>query len=181
MEIQIVTERLILRNYHENDLENLHRLKSDPLVWKYSSNNSTNDVDDTRIILANLIKKYSEGINDFQALFLKSTDEYIGEAGILSMNKKNQRVVIGYNLIPKYWGKGYATEIILALVKYLFDQENTERIEALVLEENMASRRVLEKSGFLAEGLLRNFAYIDNNYCNVYYYGLIRKDYEDGR
>lgn len=181
MEIQIVTDRLLLRNYCEGDLENLHRLKSDPLVWKYSSNNSTNDVDDTRIILENLIKKYSEGLNDFQALFLKNSDEYIGEAGILSLNKKSQRAVIGYNLIPKFWGRGYATEITAALVKCLFEQLNVERVEALVIEENIASRKVLEKSGFLAEGLLRNFAYIDNNYCNVYYYGMIRKDYEDGR
>jgi len=55
--------------------------------------------------------------------------------------------------------------------------EKVERIEALVGCENVASTKVLEKSGFIQEGLLRNFAYINNRYSNVYYYGMIKKDY----
>jgi len=112
-------------------------------------------------------------------LYLKRTDEYIGEAGILSFNKKNRRAVIGYNLIPEYWGNGYATEITKGLVEYLFEEENAERVEALVVDDNMASRKVLEKSGFIVEGVLRNFANIDNEYYDVFYYGMIRSDYKD--
>ncbi|MBZ9635203.1 GNAT family N-acetyltransferase [Clostridium sp. FP1] len=62
-------------------------------------------------------------------------------------------------------------------MKYLFEDTKTERIEALALDSNTASRKVLEKSGFVLEGLLRNFAYINNRYFNVCYFGMIRHDY----
>jgi len=62
-------------------------------------------------------------------------------------------------------------------VKHLFEVGKVERIEALVGDGNCASRKVLEKSGFIQDGLLRNFAYINNKYINVYYYGIIKDDY----
>lgn len=88
MESHIVTERLLLRNYRERDLEKLHMLKSDPLVWKFSSNQVTNDVESSKMHLESILNNYKDGNHDFQALYLRSTDEYIGEAGILSVNKK---------------------------------------------------------------------------------------------
>lgn len=177
MDIPIETQRLILRNYSENDLDNVHRLKSEPMVWKFSSKVATTKIEDAKIDLKNILKNYSENKCDFQALFLKDTGEYIGETGILSFNKQNNRAVLGYNILPVYWGNGYATEITKAFVKYLFEVEKVERIEGLVGSENGASRKVLEKSGFVQEGLLRKFGYIHNRFVNVYYYGIIKEDY----
>jgi len=177
MHIQIETPRLILKNYSENDLENIHKLKSDPLVWEFSSKVATNRMEDAKIHLESVLKNYDENKCDFQSLFLKDTGEFIGEAGVLSFNKQNKRTVVGYNLLSKYWIKGYATEITKALIKHLFEIERVERIEALVGEGNEAPRKVLEKSGFIKEGLLRNFAFIDNRYIDVYYYGIIREDF----
>lgn len=177
MNIQIETAKLILKNYSENDLVNVHILKSDPMVWKFSTKVATAKLEDAKIHLENVLKNYAENKCDFQALFLKDTGEYIGEAGILSFNKECNRMVLGYNLLTRFWENGYATEITKALVKHLFEVEKVERIEALVGNGNIASRKVLEKSGFIQEGLLRNFAYIDNRYINVYYYGIIKNDY----
>jgi ribosomal-protein-alanine N-acetyltransferase len=177
MNIQIETERLILKNYSENDLGNIHKLKSDPMVWEFSTKVATTKIQDAKIHLESILRNYDENKCEFQAIFLKETGEYIGEAGILSFNKQSNRSVLGYNLIYKFWANGYATEITKALVKYLFEMEKVERIEALVGDGNGASRKVLEKSGFVQEGLMRNFAYINNKYINVYYYGIIKKDY----
>jgi ribosomal-protein-alanine N-acetyltransferase len=80
-------------------------------------------------------------------------------------------------LLKNYTENGYATEITKALVNHLFDVKKVERIEALVIDENTASRKVLEKSGFMEEGLLRNFAYIRNRLVNVCYYGIIKDDF----
>lgn len=120
---------------------------------------------------------YSNGINDFQALYLKSTGNYIGEAGILSFRSKSKRGVLGYNLLPYFWGNGYATEITKALIKYSFEEIKMERVEARVVEGNEASRKMLEKSGFMLEVTLRNYARINNSFCNVFFYGMISKDY----
>lgn len=177
MPIEIETKRLILKNYCENDLDNIYRLKSEPLVWKFSTQIATNEIEDSRILLESVLKNYDKNKQDFQALFLKDSVKYIGEAGILSFNNQRNSAVIGYNLLPQYWENGYATEITKALVKYLFEDTKTERIEALAMEANKSSTKVLEKSGFVLEGLLRNYAYINNQYFNVCYFGMIRNDY----
>jgi ribosomal-protein-alanine N-acetyltransferase len=75
-------------------------------------------------------------------------------------------MVLGHNLLTRFWGNGYATEITKELVKHLFKVEKVKRIEAIVGDGNIASIKILEKSGFIQEGLLRNFAYIDNRYIN---------------
>jgi len=177
MVVKLETERLILINYSENDLDSIYKLKSEPLIWRFSDKEATKDIEEAKKHLENVLKNYSLDKYDFQALFIKDTQEYIGEAGVLSFNKEHSRAVIGYNLLPKYWGNGYATEITKALVRYLFEQLNIERVEALVCDDNEASKKVLEKSGLLHEGRLRNFAFINNMYVNVCYYGMIRKDY----
>jgi len=177
MNIKIETQRLILKNYTENELEDVHKLKSDPMVWKFSTKIATTKMGDSKIYLQSVLKNYNESKCDFQALFLRDTGEYIGEAGVLSFNNQNNRTIVGYNLLHRYWGNGYATEIIKGIIKHSFEVEKVERIEALVCDGNVSSRKVLEKSGFIQEGLLRNFAYIDNRYINVYYYGIIKDDY----
>ena len=177
MPIEIETERLILKDYCENDLEYIYRLKSEPLVWKFSTKIATNEIEDSKNLLEIVLKNYDKNKQDFQALFLKDSVKYIGEAGILSFNIQSNRAVIGYNLLPEYWNNGYATEITKALVKYLFEDTETERVEALAMEANKASTKVLEKSGFVLEGLLRNYAYINKQYFNVCYFGMIRHDY----
>lgn len=153
------------------------KLKTEPLIWKFSNQIATNNFDEANQQLKKVIENYKQNIDTFHAMFLKDTSEYIGEAGVLSFKLPNNRAVVGYNLLPSYWGNGYATEITKALVKYLFIERDAERIEGLVQEENIASRKVLEKNGFSKEGILRNFAFINNTYKNVYYYGIIKEDY----
>ena len=173
----IESKRLFLKKYCPDDLYNLHQLKTEPLVWKYSDKAVVNNINETKNYLDNILDNYDSNKYDFQALFLKDSSDYIGEAGILAFNNRTNRAVIGYNLLPKYWGYGYATEITQALVRYLFEEQTVERIEALVVEGNTSSQKVLEKSGFIVEGLLRNFSYINEKFKNVYYYGIIREDY----
>ncbi|WP_052339667.1 GNAT family N-acetyltransferase [Gorillibacterium massiliense] len=173
----VESERLILKNYSSSDIENLIMLRSEPLVWRYSDKTVVKDISEVEQTLEIILSNYNNNKCEFQALFLKDTDEYIGEAGLLSYNPRCKRGVIGYNLHPKYWGFGYATEITKALVRYLYEYLMLERIEALTAECNHASRKVLEKSGFVQEGNLRNFAYIDNQFLNVILYGMIRQDY----
>ena len=120
MNRRIDTTRLILKNYCERDVEDFHRLKSNPLVWRFSTKVPSSSIEETQNYLNEVLKNYNEDKHDFMALFLKETGEYIGEAGVLSHIMPNNRAVVGYNLLPEYWGNGYATEITKALVKYLF-------------------------------------------------------------
>ncbi len=178
--MKLETARLLLREYILSDADNYFKLKSCPEVWKYSTNSVITDKEASTRDLA-VISSYSKSGSGFCALILKETGEYIGEAGVLSINQNVNRCVIGYNLLPAFWGRGLATEISKALVAYAFDNLEMERVEALALKDNRGSCRVLEKSGLLMEGVLRHFTRINGVYADVCYYGMTRGDYEESK
>ncbi len=179
MTIQIETERIIFKKYCMNDLSNIQNLKSDALVWKFSNKMATDDIGESKTHLTTVLKNYAKNKYDFHGLFLKHSEEYIGEAGTRSIDRVKKLALVEYKLLSKYWNNGYATETVKALVEHLFEKEDIEKIGALVIEGNESSSNVLKKIGFDVEGILRNFAYIDNEYSDVYYYGLIRSNYID--
>ncbi|MDF2887610.1 MAG: GCN5-related N-acetyltransferase [Lacrimispora sp.] len=79
-------------------------------------------------------------------------------------------------VFPEFWNQGFATEIATKLVLYAINDLNYERVEALVLTDNKASCRVMEKAGFKCEGILRYFNKHEDNYRDVNYYGIISSD-----
>ena len=175
--MNLETNRLILRNYSIENLQDYYLLKSCRDVWKYSTNNTIMDMDVLRKQLLEIINNQKECNFGFRALFEKVSNNYIGEAGILSINKNSNSCVIGYNLLPLYWNKGYATEITKEIIKYAFNILEFERIEALAMQLNIASCKVLEKSGLIEENIQNHFSKRDGIYYDVVHYGIVRADY----
>ena len=174
---KLETKRLFLSDYKIDDLDNYFILKSCSQVWNYSTFIPLKEKEQAKKLLDKLIEDKNSGKYTYLALCKKDTNEFIGEAGIIGYNPDANRCVIGYNLLPHYWNQGYATEIIKELIKYSFESLKVERIEALVLQNNNASCRALEKNGFSLEGILRNFNRCETGYRNVCYYGMISSDY----
>ena len=175
--MNLETNRLLLRNYSIENLQDYYSLKSCRDVWKYSTNNTIMDMDVLRKQLLEIINNQKECNFGFRALFEKVSNNYIGEAGILSINKNSNSCVIGYNLLPLYWNKGYATEITKEIIKYAFNILEFERIEALAMQLNIASCKVLEKSGLIQESIQKHFSKRDGIYYDVVHYGIVRGDY----
>lgn len=76
--------------------------------------------------------------------------EFVGTVGVFPTSRPGA-IAIGYALRPAHWGRGYATELCSAITAAIAPLHEGE-IVATVLEQNVASRRVLEKSGFIAVG-----------------------------
>ena len=72
----------------------------------------------------------------------------VGQMGCKGMPDEHGMVEIGYGINPSFWGRGYATEAAQALVEWLKNQPSVKYIKAETLLDNVASRRVLEKTGF---------------------------------
>ncbi len=84
---------------------------------------------------------------------------------------------IGYTISPEYWGQGYATAAVHAIVRLLFTETNVQRIEADCSVHNPASRRVLEKCGFRCVGTKRKYLVIQGRRVDHDYFELCRDDY----
>ncbi len=85
---------------------------------------------------------------------------------------------IGFTIVPEERGKGYCSEAVKIVVDYLFLSNSLIRIQALTDARNLPSQRVLEKTGFIKEGLLRKAAFIRGDWRDLFVYSMLREDWK---
>ncbi len=103
---------------------------------------------------------------------------YIGGCGINSVDWKNSKVVIGIFIGDKeYWGKGYGSDAINTLVKFIFEEMNINKITLCVYSFNERAIKCYEKCGFTREGLLREELFRQGKYHDEIMMSLLRREY----
>jgi GrpB-like predicted nucleotidyltransferase (UPF0157 family) len=149
------TKRLILKTTELSDLDNLIALRSDPDVMKYiGKNGAVQTKEEVEKFLTTAIEYQKKHGFGFCSVFGKATGAFIGQAGVfhLSFYDEQPEIEIAYRLHKKFWGKGYATELARALIRWGFQHLPNKRLVALIDPENARSRRVLEKAGMYYTG-----------------------------
>ncbi len=179
--MNLETDRLRLKELTWEDLENIHTLHGYPAVEEFNTIGIPKSVEDTRAVIRTAVEDRSaESRKQFGwGIFIKATEDFIGEAG---MNLSANRFKIGeihYSLVPDYWGKGYATEVVKALIRFGFENLSLHRIQAGVATENIKSIKVLEKAGMILEGRRRKILPIRGKWKDNYQYAIIEDDPRD--
>jgi RimJ/RimL family protein N-acetyltransferase len=147
------TPRLILRPHTEADAADFVTLNCDEVVVRYTGDVAIHTEVEALHIFRNIIfPQYEKNDMGRLAVILKSTGEYLGWCGLKFLEEDNE-VDIGYRLMQKHWGKGYATEAAEACIKEGFEYYKLSEIVATVVPENTGSVKVIEKIGlhFLKE------------------------------
>jgi ribosomal-protein-alanine N-acetyltransferase len=144
------TERLLLRRPTLADLPAWHAIYVDAEEVWYGAPRSS--LDENRDKLVRQIAHHEEHGFGFCAVELLDAGDMIGAAGLQRLDG-GPEVEVGYRFLKTHWGRGYATESALASLAYGFDDLGLDRIVAVALESNLASRRVLEKCGLSEIGL----------------------------
>ena len=148
-----------------DDLDAWHAIYLDAEEVWYGEPRSS--LDENRGKLERQIAHFAEHGFGMCAVDLAASGETIGAAGLQHL-EGGPEVEVGYRFLNGHWGQGYATESARASVAYGFDEVGLERIVAVALESNVASRRVLEKCGLREIGV-------------VHVYGLEHVKYEIAR
>jgi ribosomal-protein-alanine N-acetyltransferase len=168
------TNRLALREFVESDWKTVLDYQNDPRYlrfypWQRRTEAEVRAFIQIFIEWQNYIKRYK-----FQwALTLKDSGQLIGNIGIRKENFSDHKADIGYEINPEFWGQGYASEAALAVRNFGFRKLGLHRIWAHCLEENRASRRVLEKIGLRLEGILREDEFFKERYWNTCLYAIL--------
>ena len=158
----IKTERLILRKFKLKDAGAFYsNVGSDSNVTKYVVWNVHKDLNVTKNAIKKWIDSYENDNTYYWTIALKDNNESIGSISCVHVDLKNETCELGYVLSSKYWNMGYGTETLKAVINYLHD-EGFRTIYASHLSLNPASGRVMEKSGMVYEGTLKN-RMIDKN------------------
>ncbi len=175
----IETERLILREILTTDVEGMFELDSNVTVHKYLGNNPVKTKQQVVNVIKFIREQYEErGIGRFAAIE-KSSGDFIGWSGLkLNIDEKEELnnirnfYDIGYRFLPRYWGKGYATESSLAIMDYGFNELNIKTICGAADIKNIASNKVLQKIGLK---YINDFPFKD---ITASWYELKKDDYE---
>lgn len=179
--MNLASERLILKEIVWDDVSDIHKLHSFPEVDKYNTLGLPKDINETKELIGPFIneQKAEKRKLYFWKVIIKETQEFIGIAGMnLSLNKFKLGEIY-YKILPDNWGNGYATEISKTLIKSGFEKFNLHKIEAGVATENVASIKVLEKSGMTREGIRRKILPIRGDWKDNYHYAIVEDDPRD--
>lgn len=179
--MEIVTERLLLREITWNDLDDIHRLHSEPKVDEFNTLGIPKNLDETRELMrADIeISKKDPRSKYTWRIILASTGDFIGLAGMTLSNDKFGLGEIYYKLLPDHWGRGYATEVARNLIAAGFERFKLHKVEAGVATHNERSIRVLEKVGMTREGLRRKILPIRGEWKDNYHYAIVVDDPRD--
>ncbi len=150
MPVYLETERLLLRRFTAADVDNLFDLDSDPEVMRFL----TGGISTPREMIQNhILPEFLRSYEQFPGFGIwaatgKASGEFLGWFGFRpdDADRPND-VVLGYRLRRAVWGQGYATEGARALIHKGFTELGVQRVSATTYQDNLASRRVMEKAG----------------------------------
>lgn len=147
-DVNLETERLILRRWRAEDREPFARMNADPAVMEYFPALLTRDESDAAV--DRIVAGFAANGFGLWAAELKATGEFIGFIG-LSIPRFRAHftpcVEIGWRLAAAYWGRGFATEGARAAADYGFGALGLKELVSFTAAQNMRSRRVMEKIG----------------------------------
>lgn len=150
------TERLRMRKPALPDADEIFRQYArDAEVTKYLTWSPNRAVDETRDFLRGCLDNWDNG-QSFHWVIVRKKDDRI--LGMITARVDGHKWELGYVLARAYWGRGYMTEVVKALVQWGLEQPEIQRIWAVCDLDNPASARVMEKAGMRREGVLRRWS-----------------------
>lgn len=176
--VTLNTRRLLLRQLKASDAADVFEYASDPEVTKHVRFVTHKTIKDTHAFLLRAEHARRKGETMVWAIVLKTTRKMIGTCGFVSLAHEHGRAELGYALNRNYWGQGYAAEAAAELVRHGFSMLKLNRIEAHVSPDHFPSQRVLEKCGFVPEGVLRQHEVIKGRWHDSKIYSILRQDFE---
>jgi len=176
--VRLETPRLILRRFEISDAEEMYaNWANDPEVTRYMIWTTHPNVEHSREILSKWVEGYRDNTCFNWAIEFKPEKTLVGSVGGDFMDPLI--FSFGYCLSRAYWGRGIVPEAARAMIAYVFDNTNVNRIEAFHDPENSKSGRVMQKCGMILEGTLRQCLFTSNRgISDRVTYSILREDYE---
>jgi Acetyltransferases, including N-acetylases of ribosomal proteins len=157
----IETSRLILKGLTPEDMTEIFERNHKPKIKEILGHRSEADYEKE-------LHKYQNGYSSYNRSFMlflledKASGTIIGRCGLHNWNTDHWRAEIGYHMEDEsFKQQGLMSEAVEAIIDYGFKMLNLNRIEALVASYNEPSLKILERNGFVKEGVLRNHYYVN--------------------
>lgn len=184
--MEFVSDRLIFREFREEDFERFYSVFSDEQVMKYAMMDRVASKEDVQPFFNRVLdhNRTTDGRKNYEfGLFLQASGQFVGFADmeVYRLHSSGGTGEIGYFLLPGHWGQGYASEIGTRLLEFGFDHVKLHRISASCNANNSGSEKVMRKIGMSKEGEIRKTRYKDGRWDNELKYGILLEEWNSNR
>ncbi|MEO6189236.1 MAG: GNAT family N-acetyltransferase, partial [Saprospiraceae bacterium] len=152
----LTTDRLVLRQLNMDDANEIYLLRSDENINKYLDRDKATVMDDAINFINKINNEVSINNSLYWAITIKGNNALIGTICLFSMDIEKNRAEIGYELMPKFQGKGFMQESISIVIRFAFDNLRIKTITATPTADNSKSVTILKRNNFKLD---RNFTY----------------------
>lgn len=160
-----------LRPINSSDLPVWLSYLQQPVVFQHTSWNNPTLEDLSKYVWSPAMLEPSNLLR--LAVASRSSHQLIGTVGFHTVVPVNRSAELAFDLMPSYWGRGIATHVCQAAVRWAHEHAGVLRVQATTLESNLRSARVLERVGFEREGLLRCYRLVRGAPGNFFMYSHI--------
>lgn len=175
---RLETDRLILRRFVIEDAEAMYQnWASDAEVTKYLTWPTHTNLEVSQYVIKDWINAYSdEQFYQWAIVLRENGDKPIGSIAVVDKKEKSSTVHIGYCIGRTWWHQGVMSEALKAVMDFLFDVVDANRIEARHDPRNPNSGSVMKKCGMQYEGTLRSSDWNNQGVCDACYYALLKSE-----
>ena len=175
--ILLKTDRLILRRLTLDDVDAMFdNWASSSNVTRFMTWPAHRNKDITKMVLTDWVNSY-EKLDYYQwGIVLKDSLTLIGAISIVNINEEDKSVEVGYCIGEEWWNQGIVTEALQRIIKFFFEEININRVEAYHDIRNIASGRVMQKSGMKFEGTLRQAYRFKSGIADAHIYSILKSD-----
>ena len=181
--MELETKRLILREFTKDDDRELTFFRDDPSQLKYMmfSLGSDSEISDflKMAVSQSLLKEKRSQFH--LAVLEKKTGKFAGSSALMIEEESPTSAELGYWFRKDAWGKGFATEASLSMIRTGFETLGLHRIWGKCQVENSGSARVMEKCGMQFEGILREHVWLRDHYRSSRLYSILQKEHDPSR
>ena len=174
---ELNTPRLLLRQITQEDDKSLLEVLSDEDTCKYLTHNAVNNIENIKRMIAGMQRFFDEKQRIRWGIAQKTDNTIIGHCGFFDIDKFNCCAEISYCLKSGTWGQGIMTEAVDAMLRFGFEDYGFNRIVAKVMTDNIGSIKVLQKLGFVQEGVLRESLYKNGQYHDLICFSILKSEY----
>lgn len=171
--MRLETERLSLQPPRTEDAEDIVRHTDDEMIQRFTRVPAGQSVEDVIAWMREKEREREKGVGYVFVIRQKEDDTLVGVCGVEEINLHDRVGWLGFWIAAPHRGKGYATEATRCLVDHAFSQ-GLHKVCSNADLDNEASQRVLEKLGFVEEGLQKEQVYNGREWMDVKLYGLVR-------
>lgn len=174
----LVTSRLVLRQIAAEDSADLFGFLSDPEVQKYDSEPPLGEAGEAAALIEKMLGWYHEGQALNWGVTQRGENRLVGFVGFYFWDRVYFKADLGYTLARPYWGQGFASEAVRALIWFGFEKLELHRINVDTRMDNLASLRLMERLSFRHEGTRRECERSrDGSYQNWGLFGMLEDEY----